>query len=462
MRLTVAQALVRFLSVQYSERDGVEQRLIAGCFGIFGHGNVAGVGQALLEQPDAMPFYHARNEQAMVHTAAALRAPEEPAARRSRARRSIGPGATNMVTGAALATINRLPVLLLPGDVFATRAPGTVLQELEDPTSYAVTVNDTLRPVSKFWDRDRAAGAARARAAGGDARADRPGRDRRGHARAAAGRAGRGVRLARRSCSSKRVWRVRRPLPEPDVLAEAAALIRGASKPADRRRRRHDLRRGDRRAARARRGDRDRRRRDAGRQGLAALRPSAGARRDRRHRHHRGQRRRARGRRDPRRRHALERLHDRVALAVLRRRRRSSTSTSRPSTRSSTPALPLVADARLGLEALNEALDVTLRDAGERLGRGRRARVHDAPRPARAGRGDRRRQPRERPARRRRLRGGLDARRPAQAVAHARPEGLPRRVRLLDDGLRDRRRPRRQDGRARPRGVRAWSATART
>ena len=135
MRLTVAQALVRFLAVQYSERDGVEQRLIAGCFGIFGHGNVAGVGQALLEQQEAMPFYHARNEQAMVHTAVGY-ARQKNRLRRSPAPSSIGPGATNMVTGAALATINRLPVLLLPGDVFATRAPGTVLQELEDPTSY--------------------------------------------------------------------------------------------------------------------------------------------------------------------------------------------------------------------------------------------------------------------------------------------------------------------------------------
>ncbi len=116
--------------------------------------------------------------------------------------------------------------------------------------------------------------------------------------------------------------------------------------------------------------------------------------------------------------------------------------------------LPLVADARLGLEALNDALDVTLRDAGERLGRRRRTRVQRAPRPARAGRGDRRRQPRQRTARRRGVRRRLDAGRPAQAVAHARPEGLPRRVRLLDDGLRDRRRPRHQARRARPRGVR--------
>ncbi|WP_214412753.1 3D-(3,5/4)-trihydroxycyclohexane-1,2-dione acylhydrolase (decyclizing) [Sphaerisporangium fuscum] len=156
MRLTVAQALVRFLAEQWSERDGVEQRLIEGCFGIFGHGNVAGVGQALAERGaglgDPLPYYLARNEQAMVHTAVGF------AKTRNRlstfaCTTSIGPGATNMVTGAALATINRLPVLLLPGDIFATRAAGAVLQELEDPRSYDVSVNDCLRPVSRFFDR---------------------------------------------------------------------------------------------------------------------------------------------------------------------------------------------------------------------------------------------------------------------------------------------------------------------
>ncbi|WP_405141714.1 3D-(3,5/4)-trihydroxycyclohexane-1,2-dione acylhydrolase (decyclizing) [Sphaerisporangium sp. NBC_01403] len=156
IRLTVAQALVRFLAEQWSERDGVEQRLIEGCFGIFGHGNVAGVGQALAEQGaglgDPLPYYLARNEQAMVHTAVGF------ARTRNRlstfaCTTSIGPGATNMVTGAALATINRIPVLLLPGDVFATRAAGAVLQELEDPRSYDVSVNDCLRPVSRFFDR---------------------------------------------------------------------------------------------------------------------------------------------------------------------------------------------------------------------------------------------------------------------------------------------------------------------
>src|SRR5271167_1717550 len=124
IRLTVGQAIVRFLTKQYSQRDSVEHRLIEGCFGIFGHGNVAGIGQALLEAeletPGALTYHQARNEQGMVHAAAAF------AKMRNRlstlaCTSSIGPGATNMVTGAALATINRLPVLLLPGDVFATR-----------------------------------------------------------------------------------------------------------------------------------------------------------------------------------------------------------------------------------------------------------------------------------------------------------------------------------------------------
>jgi len=173
VRLTVAQAVVRFLARQYSERDGVEQLLIGGCFGIFGHGNIGGLGQALMQQEvergpepggheaggqegdecrDGLRYFQCRNEQAMVHTAVGF----------SRMRNrlqvmacttSVGPGATNLVTGAALATINRIPVLLLPGDVFATRASGTVLQQLESPRGYDISVNDTLRPVSVFFDR---------------------------------------------------------------------------------------------------------------------------------------------------------------------------------------------------------------------------------------------------------------------------------------------------------------------
>ena len=152
MRLTVAQTLVRFLALQYVERDGERHRFFAGCFGIFGHGNVAGVGQALLEAGDEFPYYLARNEQAMVHTAVGF-ARMSDRLRAFACTTSIGPGATNLVTGAAVATTNRIPVLLLPGDVFATRRANPVLQELEDPTDLDVSVNDTLRPVSRFFDR---------------------------------------------------------------------------------------------------------------------------------------------------------------------------------------------------------------------------------------------------------------------------------------------------------------------
>src|ERR671933_225775 len=148
----MAQALVRFLASQYVERDGVERRFFAGCFGIFGHGNVAGMGQALQQYADDLTYYQARNEQAMVHTAAAY-ARQQNRLSTFACTTSIGPGATNMVTGAALATINRLPVLLLPGDIFASRAPDPVLQQLEAPRSFDVSVNDCFRPVSRYWDR---------------------------------------------------------------------------------------------------------------------------------------------------------------------------------------------------------------------------------------------------------------------------------------------------------------------
>jgi 3D-(3,5/4)-trihydroxycyclohexane-1,2-dione acylhydrolase (decyclizing) len=229
MRLTVAQALVRFLSAQYSERDGVEQRLIPGCFGIFGHGNVAGVAQALLEETGTMPYYHARNEQGMVHAAAGY-ARMKNRLQTLACTSSIGPGATNMVTGAALATISRLPVLLLPGDVFATRAPGTLLQELEDPTSYATSVNDALRPVSRYWDRIerpeqlapallRAMRVLTDPAETGTVTVCLP----------------QDVQAEAydwpEELFARRVWHVRRPLPEPALVAEAAGLIRGAKHP---------------------------------------------------------------------------------------------------------------------------------------------------------------------------------------------------------------------------------------
>ena len=232
-RLTVAQALVAFLGAQHTERDGVQQRLVAGCFGIFGHGNVAGVGQALLEaelsgSPD-LPYYLARNEQGMVHTAAGF------ARMRNRlstlaCTTSIGPGATNMVTGAALATINRLPVLLLPGDGFATRVASPVLQELEDARSADLSVNDCLRPVSRFFDRivrpeqlpssllaamrvlcDPAETGAVTLALPQDVQTeawDWP-----------------------EELFARRVWPVRRPPPDPPSLVAAAALLRTARRP---------------------------------------------------------------------------------------------------------------------------------------------------------------------------------------------------------------------------------------
>jgi 3D-(3,5/4)-trihydroxycyclohexane-1,2-dione acylhydrolase (decyclizing) len=151
-RLTVGQAIVAFLQSQYSERDGDERRLVAALFGIFGHGNLGGIGQALQENGGDLPYYRPCNEQAMVHTAAAF---AKANARKATfaCTSSIGPGATNMVTGAALATVNRLPVLLLPSDDYATRRQGPVLQELEHPVSRDVSVNDCFRPVSSFFDR---------------------------------------------------------------------------------------------------------------------------------------------------------------------------------------------------------------------------------------------------------------------------------------------------------------------
>jgi 3D-(3,5/4)-trihydroxycyclohexane-1,2-dione acylhydrolase (decyclizing) len=155
-RLTVGQAIVRFLVAQHTERDGVEHRLFEGIFGIFGHGNVAGLGEAILEgelaDPYALPYYQGRNEQGMVHAATAF------ARQRNRlstmaCTASVGPGSTNMITGAATATINRLPVLLLPSDVFATRVADPVLQQLEHPMAGDVSVNDAFRPVARFFDR---------------------------------------------------------------------------------------------------------------------------------------------------------------------------------------------------------------------------------------------------------------------------------------------------------------------
>ncbi|HET6212634.1 MAG TPA: thiamine pyrophosphate-binding protein, partial [Micromonosporaceae bacterium] len=229
MRLTVAQAVVAFLANQWTERDGVRHRLIAGCFGIFGHGNVAGLGQALAEPGAGLTYYQSRNEQAMVHTATAY-ARTNLRLSTMACTTSIGPGATNLVTGAALATVNRLPVLLLPGDAFATRVANPVLQELEDPRSYDVSVNDALRPVSRYWDRVNrpeqlpAALLAAARVLADPAETG-------------------AVTLALpqdvqaeawdwpEELFAARVWRVPRPVPEPDALARAAAVLSAARRP---------------------------------------------------------------------------------------------------------------------------------------------------------------------------------------------------------------------------------------
>ena len=151
IQLTTAQAIVRYLGAQYSERDQKSQRLFAGCFGILGHGNIAGMGQAL-DQEKTLTYYQSRNEQSMVHAAAAYAKVSNRLSTMA-CTSSIGPGATNMITAAAAATINRLPVLLLPGDLFAKRQVAPVLQQLESPYSQDISVNDCFKPISAYWDR---------------------------------------------------------------------------------------------------------------------------------------------------------------------------------------------------------------------------------------------------------------------------------------------------------------------
>ncbi|WP_020125733.1 3D-(3,5/4)-trihydroxycyclohexane-1,2-dione acylhydrolase (decyclizing) [Streptomyces sp. 303MFCol5.2] len=233
VRLTTAQALVRFLANQYSERDGQEQRLVPGMWGIFGHGNVAGIGQALLQAATTgeadLPYYLARNEQGMVHASVAYAKMRDRLATFA-CTASTGPGSTNMITGAALATTNRIPVLLLPSDMFATRAADPVLQQLEDTRGGDVTVNDTFRAVSKYFDRvsrpeqlipaalaamrvltDPVETGAVTLALPQDVQAegfDWP------------------VAFFRR-----RVWHVGRPVPEPAAVERAARLLRGAKRP---------------------------------------------------------------------------------------------------------------------------------------------------------------------------------------------------------------------------------------
>jgi 3D-(3,5/4)-trihydroxycyclohexane-1,2-dione acylhydrolase (decyclizing) len=227
--LTVSQALVRFLAAQHVERDGERRRFFAGCLGIFGHGNVAGLGQALAQYEDLLPYHPARNEQAMVHIASGY------ARQRNRlgtwvCTTSVGPGATNLVTGAALATINRLPVLLLPGDTFATRYPHPVLQQLEVPHDATVSVNDCLRPVSRYYERverpeqlipaaleamrvltDPAETGAVTLAMPEDVQAE--------------------AFAVPAAFLAERIWTVHRQPPAPTAVAAAATVVRGARRP---------------------------------------------------------------------------------------------------------------------------------------------------------------------------------------------------------------------------------------
>ena len=149
--LTTSQAIVKFLRNQFVERDGIQSPFFAGMLGIFGHGNVGGIGQALHQQPQ-FRYILVRNEQSSVHLAVGF-AKMSNRLRTFACTSSIGPGATNMVTGAAMATINRLPVLILPGDIFARRNVAPVLQQLESPSSQDISVNDAFKPVSRYWDR---------------------------------------------------------------------------------------------------------------------------------------------------------------------------------------------------------------------------------------------------------------------------------------------------------------------
>ncbi|MDT0426347.1 3D-(3,5/4)-trihydroxycyclohexane-1,2-dione acylhydrolase (decyclizing) [Streptomyces salyersiae] len=228
-RLTTAQALIAFLARQYTERDGRRRRLIGATWGIFGHGNVAGVGQALVEAGPAMPYFQGRSEQAMVHAAVGY-ARQSGRLSAHAVTTSIGPGATNLVTGAALATVNHLPVLLLPGDTFAARPADPVLQQLEVPHTGDMSVNDCLRPVSRYFDRitrpealipaalqamrtlaDPAATGAVTLALPQDVQAeayDWPA-----------------------EFFAERVWHVRRPAPDPYELEQAVRAVRAARRP---------------------------------------------------------------------------------------------------------------------------------------------------------------------------------------------------------------------------------------
>ncbi|NDI35606.1 3D-(3,5/4)-trihydroxycyclohexane-1,2-dione acylhydrolase (decyclizing) [Chengkuizengella sediminis] len=152
IRLTMSQALLKFLDQQYVELDGKEIKFFKGVMGIFGHGNVTGIGEALEQDKGSLTYIQGKNEQGMAHAAMAY-AKQKNRLETFACTSSIGPGALNMVTAAGTATVNRIPVLFLPGDIFACRQPDPVLQQIEDPTEYNVSANDAFKPVSKYWDR---------------------------------------------------------------------------------------------------------------------------------------------------------------------------------------------------------------------------------------------------------------------------------------------------------------------
>ena len=230
-RLTTGQAVVRFLARQFVERDGRENRFIDGIWAIFGHGNVAGLGQGIVEfgQAEGLKFFRPQHEQAMVHTAAAY------AKHRNRlatfaCTTSIGPGAANMITGAAGATVNRIPVLLLPSDYFANRVPDPVLQQLEHPLERDVSVNDAFRSVSRFFDRisrpeqllaslPEAFRVLTDPAETGAVTISLP----------------EDVQTEAHDWPieffEKRIWHVRRPVPEPELVHEAVKLLKAAKRP---------------------------------------------------------------------------------------------------------------------------------------------------------------------------------------------------------------------------------------
>ena len=461
-RLTVAQALVRFLAVQEIERDGERRRFFGGCWGIFGHGNLSGLGQALHQHRDLFRYRQARNEQAMVHVASGY-ARQLNRLGTFACTSSVGPGATNMVTGAALATVNRLPGAAASGRHVrdaraAPRAPAA------RGAARRHDVGERLLPPGVALLRPHhAAGADRAVGARGDARAHRPGRDRRGHAGAARGRPDRGARGAGVVPRPARVDGV--PAPAGPRRAGACRRSRARGEPAaDRRGRRRHLRGGERGAAGARRGRGHPGLRDAGGPRRAALRAPAGTRRRRRDGHARGQPAGPRGGSRDRCRDALERLHDRLEVglpgpgrALRERQRRELRRRQAQRARTRGGRETGAGGARRGARGppRRRGLDAACRRRVARVGRGGRAPyARRARAAAEPGRGDRRRQRGGGPARRRRLRGRLDAGRPAQALARPRPEGLPRRVRLLVHGLRAPGGHGREAGRPRPRGVR--------